>query len=136
MGNENDIDLSAKLQQFILRAIGMGLDNLRKLGSLTPMMLSSRDDELNLGVLAVEGDELMRVAADVVSELPSDTDFYALLFDGKMNVDGILLSAVIVQAGERNGGQGHMVYQQYEPETYKSVGTPEYAGRIEHLPSR
>ena len=136
MGSENDIGLSAELQRFIILAIGMGLDSLRELGSLTPMVLSSRDGEITLGALAVDGDELMKVAAEVVSELPSDTDFYALLFDGKMNVDGALLEAVIVQAGERGGGQGHMVYQQYEPETYESVGAPEYAGRVEQFPSR
>jgi hypothetical protein len=136
MSRENDFGLSDELQRFILIAVGMGLDNLQKLGSLMPMILSARGDEYGLCALAVDADDLMEAATKHVVELPSETSFYALVFDGKMNVEGTVLNAVIVQAGERGEAHGHMVYQPYDLETHEADGAPEYAGHVEQLLSR
>jgi hypothetical protein len=133
MSNEEDVELSDELQRLILLAVGMGMDNLQKLGSLTPMVLSAQGDELGLAALAVDTGEVMEAAMKHVAELPPGTSQYALVFDGKMNVDGAIVNAIIAQAGERGSSHGHMVYQPYNPETREPDGGPEYAGRVEQF---
>ena len=133
MSNREDLDLSDELQRFILLAVGMGMDNLQKLGSLTPMVLSAQGDEYSLGALAVDAGDVMEVAAKHAAELPPETSLFALVFDGKMNVEGKIVNAIVVQAGERGLSRGHMVYQPYNPETHDLDGEPEYAGHIEQF---
>ena len=136
MSNETKLELSQDLQQFIILALGVGIDNLRKQGSLIPMVLSLRGEEIDLSVLDVAADEVMKAAAEHVAGLPPETDFYALLFDGKMNVEGEVFQAAIVQAGERGSERGHTVYQQYDVKTFEVIGRPEYAGQAEQFFNR
>lgn len=133
MSNESKWELNQDLQQFIILALGVGIDNLRKQGSLIPMVLSLRGEEIDLSVIDAAADEVMRAAAEHVAGLSPETDLYALLFDGKMNVEGEVFQAVIVQAGERGSGRGHTAYQQYDVKTYEIVGSPEYAGQAEQF---
>jgi hypothetical protein len=133
MSNKTKLELSQDLQQFIILALGIGIDNLRKQGSLIPMVLTLRGEEIDLSVLAVDADQVMKAAAEHVAELPPETDFYALLFDGKMNVEGEVFQAAIVQAGERGSEHGHTVYQQYDVKTYELIRGPEYAGQAEQF---
>lgn len=133
MSNEEDFELSDELQRFILLAIGLGLDNMKKSGSLIPMVLSAQGDEYGLAAITVEADEVMEAAAEHVAGLPPETDRYALVFDGKMNVEGEIVSAVIAQGGERGAAHGHMVYQSYNSGTHEPEGIPDYAGQVEQL---
>ncbi len=49
-----DFNLSRELQEFAVLSLGMGLDNLKESGSLIPMVLSVRDNDFSVGVLATE----------------------------------------------------------------------------------
>ena len=136
MSNGTKLEVSQDLQQFIILALGVGIDNLRKQGSLIPMVLSLRGEEIALSVIDVAAGEVMKAAAEHVAGLSPKPDSYALLFDGKMNVDGEVFQAVIVQAGERGSEHGHTVYQQYDFKTHEVVGRPEYAGQAEQFLGR
>jgi hypothetical protein len=67
---------------------GIGLDNLQKEGSLIPMIVSTNNGEYLLNVLAVEANQVMDAAANQIGDLPAGTDYYALVFNGKVDVEG------------------------------------------------
>jgi hypothetical protein len=136
MSKEADFDASSDLEELILLASSMGLENLQEHGSLLPMLISVKDSEYALVVIAEEAGDTLGMAARHVAELPDGTNSYALLFDGKLSIDDESFRAVIVQAGERGSGHGHMVFQRYEATTYAAVGDPEYGGQVEQFLSR
>ena len=133
MSVETDFDASSSLQRLIMVASGMGLDNLREQGSLIPMLISAKKDEYELCVIATDANDVMRMAAHRVLELPDETDSYALVFEGKINLDGTIVQAIIVQAAERGRKHGYIVFQRYEPKTYLAIGGPEYGGHAEQF---
>ena len=136
MNKETDFDASSELEQLILMASGMGLENLQKQGSLLPMLLSVKGAEYALAVIAHDGGDAIRMAARQVAELPDGTTSYALIFNGRLSIDDDSFEAVIVQAAERGSGHGHMIFQRHDPATYAAVGDPEYGGQVEQFLSR
>jgi len=133
MSNERDFDASSELKELILLASGMGLENLQEQGSLLPMLITVKDSEYTLVVIAEDGGDTLGMAARHVAELSNGTGSYALIFDGRLTIDDVSFQAVIVQAGERGSGHGHMVFQRYEPVIYGAVGDPEYGGQVEQF---
>lgn len=133
MSEEDNFDASPELEDFINLSIGMSLDNLRKQGSLIPMVVSVQNNEFALGALAVDSSEVMNAAAKHIAALPAETDRYALLFDGKIAIGDQTSHAIIAQAGERGGAHGYTVFQVYDPKTFDAVGGSEYGGRADQL---
>jgi hypothetical protein len=136
MSKERDSDASLELEELILLATGMGLGNLQEQGSLLPMLISVKDSEYALVVIAEDGGDTLGMAARHVAALPDGTSSYALIFDGRLTIDDDSFRAVIVQAAERASSHGHMVFQRYEPVTYAAVGDPEYGGQVDQFLSR
>ena len=136
MSMERDFDASVELKELILLASGMGLGNLQEQGSLLPMLISVKDSEYALVVIAEDGGDTLGMAARHVAELPDGTNSYALILDGRLTIDDESFKAVIVQAGERGSDHGHMVFQRYEPATNAAIGDPEYGGQVEQFLSR
>ena len=132
MSGEDEIEMSEELGRLIQLALGIGLNNLQELGSLSPLVLSAQGTDYGLAAIAADdGDDVMGLGAAHVAGLPAETGLYAFVFEGKLNVEGAVVSAVIVQAGERGRDQGHMVYQPFDPQTREAAGEPEYAGAVE-----
>ena len=136
MSMERDFDASEELKELILLASGMGLGNLQEQGSLLPMLISVKDSEYALVVIAEHGGDALGMAARHVAELPDGTSSYALILDGRLTIDDESFQAVIVQAGERGSDHGHMVFQRYEPATNAAIGDPKYGGQVEQFLSR
>jgi hypothetical protein len=128
MSNKTEFAGSPEFEQFILLAIGMGLDNLQSEGSLIPMIVSNNNGEYSLCVLTAEANQVMDAAANHIGNLPAGTDYYALVFSGKVDVEGLIANAVIAQAGDRGSTHGHVLFQKYDPQSYGALGAPEYGG--------
>ncbi len=65
---------------------------------------------------------------------------YALVFDGRVTLDGEKHDAIIVEAGERMSDHGVVIALRYRPASeageFEEVGNPRYLGRIaNHLAS-
>jgi hypothetical protein len=131
MSDDDDFDASPELQEFIIFSIGMGLDNLAKEHSLIPMLVSVDNNQYVLGALVVDADQVMAAAANHVAALPEGTSRYALVFIGRIGFDDNLAPAVIAQAGERGASHGHIVFQTYDPNTFRATSEPQYAGHAD-----
>lgn len=125
-------DASRELQEFIVLSLGLGLDNLQESGSLIPMLVSVKDNDFSLGVLAVETNAL-DAAGNYLASLASEPDRYAIIFNGQIGDGNTTAPAVIAQAGERGASHGHSVFQLYESETFSAIGQPQYAGHADQL---
>jgi hypothetical protein len=131
-----DFDLSRELQEFAVLSLGMGLDILKESGSLIPMVVSVKDNDSSLGVLATENMSVVKAAATYLATLTTEPERYAVLFNGKIGDGSNVVCAVIAHVGERGGRHGHTVFQAYDTETFSPLGQPEYAGQVDQLLSR
>ena len=136
MSNEIGFAASTEFKQFILLAISLGLNNLQQEGSLIPMLVSANNGEYRLCALAVEANQVIDAAAKHVAERHDQIDYYALIFNGKVDADGLMMNAVIAQVGEHSSGHGHVLFQKYDPQTYDALGAPEYGGQAEQFLGR
>jgi hypothetical protein len=136
MSNEIGFAASTEFNQFIVLAISLGLNNLQQEGSLIPMIVSANNGEYTLCALAVEAHQVIDAAADHIGERQNEIDYYALIFNGKVDAQGLITNAVIAQVGEHGSGHGHLLFQKYDPQTYDALGAPEYWGTAEQLLGR
>jgi len=136
MSNEFGLAGSSEFKQFILLAISLGLNNLRQEGSLIPMIVSANNGEYTLCALAVEANQVIDAAANPIGERQHEIDYYALIFNGKVDAQGLIANAVIAQVGEHDSGHGHILFQKYDPHTYDALGAPEYGGTAEEFLGR
>src|SRR5690242_15738665 len=97
MSNEFGLAGSSEFKQFILLAISLGLNNLRQEGSLIPMIVSANNGEYTLCALAVEANQVIDAAANHIGERQHEIDYYALIFNGKVDAQGLIANAVIAQ---------------------------------------
>ena len=136
MSNEIGFAVSTEFKQFIVLAISLGLNNLQQEGSLIPMIVSANNGEYTLCALAVETNQVIDAAANHIGERQNEIDYYALIFNGKVDAQGLITNAVIAQVGEHGSSHGHLLFQKYDPQTYDALGAPEYGGTAEQLLGR
>jgi hypothetical protein len=129
-------DLSRELQEFIVLTLGLGLENLKESGVLIPMIVSVKDNEYTLCVLAGDNISAVEQGANYLSSLPSDPDRYAVMFIGQIAYGNSQSSAVVAHLGERGQPYGHTAIQAYDPETFSALGQPQYFGQADQLLGR
>lgn len=100
-------------------ALDHGSELIRNRGALVPFTISVAQGEFKVAAFTLPPVEAVEAAKTAVRQLPAETEAYAIVFLGDINLSGKPYKAVVVEGSERGQPHGFRLGQPLEPR-----GTP------------
>lgn len=132
------LGISEELFQLINDGFDRALENLQSSGeAFNPFILVEGGEKLEFRrLVAPQPEQAVRAGRVLIGRLPGEKIRYALVFDGRVPLDGEPHDAVIVEGGERCSDFGVAVAMYYRSapgeEVVEQVGNPRPLGRIDN----
>lgn len=125
-------EISEKLIELVFTALDHGIELVRAAGSpMTPFAIIVEGENRTLHRFAAQ--DGVSKAKEFIATLPPETTLYAIAADAFVTIGDRKHDAVVVEAGERGQGSGHLFAQRYRPANehgpFAPFGNPVYMGQ-------
>ena len=127
--------ISDKLTNFMFDTRDLVIANFIKDGVRPPTLFT--DDGKVHRFVCEDSVKLVEKAREFISSLSKDVQMYVITYEGYATVDGVKYDALMLEVGERGGGEGAVFGQRYQPKKFlkkfKLIGNTGYFGANKNL---